>query len=73
MIVDLIIFVFVLTRWVFIGLILILMSLEGVRIIHRRPIGVSTVLDPHFRHKSPDMVYKKLRNTMYAADSKKII
>jgi hypothetical protein len=41
---------FVLTRWVYIGLFIILMSLEGVRIIHRCPIGVSTVIDPHFRH-----------------------
>jgi hypothetical protein len=38
-IVDLIIFVFVLTRWVFIVLFIIVMSLEGMRDIHRRLIG----------------------------------
>jgi hypothetical protein len=46
-IVDSIIFVFVLTRRMFFGLFIILMSLEGVRDIHRRLVGVSTVIDPY--------------------------
>jgi hypothetical protein len=49
-IVDLIIFVFVLACRRFIGLFIIIMSLEGVRDIHRLPIGVSTVIDPHWGH-----------------------
>jgi hypothetical protein len=48
----LIIFVFVLTSRVFIRLFITLMLLEGVSIIHRRPIGVSKVIDPHFRHNT---------------------
>jgi hypothetical protein len=38
-VIDLIIFVFVLTCRLFIGLFIMLMSLEGVRDIHRRLIG----------------------------------
>jgi hypothetical protein len=49
-IVDLIIFVFVLICRVFIGLFIMLMSLERIRHIHRRLMGMSTVIDPHQGH-----------------------
>jgi hypothetical protein len=45
-IVDLIIFVFVLTCWLFTGIFVIIIWLDGVGDIHRCPIGLTVVTDP---------------------------